>query len=154
MLRCLKRAIYVVEREDTSLPCPFERRVLQQPSVPDAKRQKKKGLKWIISDSTAVKKVFLSNCGVLAGLGGVWQLKILWNYSDRKAFLCRWKQFHQLFTIHADLKTTATEINVIPVAFALLQIKGRVHYMYVFKVSKEKAQWNPNYCCGFRILGN
>lgn len=69
-------------------------------------------------------------------------------------FKCCPKLFKQIYTVHADLRTTKTEISVVPVAFALLPDKKEKTYAHVYEVLKNTAGWNPTYVVSdFEIAG-
>jgi len=69
-------------------------------------------------------------------------------------FKCCPKLFKQIYSAHADLRTTKTEISVVPVAFALLPDKKEKKYAHVYEVLKNTAGWNPTYVVSdFEIAG-
>lgn len=53
-------------------------------------------------------------------------------------------QFKQIYTIHADLGSTATETNVAAVAFALLPNKKKETYVRMLQmILREVPDWKP-----------
>lgn len=55
------------------------------------------------------------------------------------------QQFHQRYTIHADLGGSKNESNIHPVAFAFLPNKNKQTYLRLFRnILEHVPQWNPS----------
>jgi hypothetical protein len=54
------------------------------------------------------------------------------------------KQYRQIYTLHVDIGSTHTEVNIIPVMFALLENQKKATYSRLFSIIKEKlSKWSP-----------